>query len=86
MFLWNFSEIVKKIWRNVGNTSYKLFNILMEILWLFLSIIGKTYEKLLEKYEKYFIVSVSFKNAVINLCIMTAKYSPTSNRLIFLFL
>ncbi len=71
MFLWNFSEIVKKIWRNVGNISYKFFKILMEILWLFVSIFRKTYEKLLEKYEKYLTVSASFKNAVITLCDMT---------------
>ncbi len=38
---------------------------------IFLSIFGKTYEKLSEKYEKYFMVSVSFKNAVITLGIMT---------------
>ncbi len=36
IFLWNFSEIVKKIWRIVENTSYKFFNILMKILWHFL--------------------------------------------------
>ncbi len=30
---WKFYEIVKKIWRNVGHTSYKFFNILMEVLW-----------------------------------------------------
>ncbi len=58
-FFLNFSEIVKKIWRNVGNTLYKFFNILVEILWHFLFYFGKTYEKLLQKYEKYYMVSIS---------------------------
>ncbi len=38
---------------------------------IFLSIFGKAYEKLLEKYEKYFMVSIFIENTVITLCIMT---------------
>ncbi len=81
MFLWNFSKIIaKKIWRNVGNTSYKFINILMEILWHFLVNFWKNSEKLWEKYEKYFMVSVSFENAVITLCIVTVlNISPLQN-------
>ncbi len=45
MFLWNFSKIVKKIWRNVKNTSYKFFNILVNF-W-------KNLWKIVGKCEKY---------------------------------
>ncbi len=38
---------------------------------MFLSTFGKTYGKFLEKYEKYFMVSVPFRNAIIILRIMT---------------
>ncbi len=84
MFLWNFSEIVKKIWRNVGNTSYKLI-FSWKFCDIFLLIFGKTYEKLLEKYEKHFIVSVPWMqlHSVHHDC---AKYFPTLNQLIFQFL
>ncbi len=79
IFLWNFTDIVKKIWRNVGNTSYKFFNISMEFCHISLSIFGKIYEKLLEKYKKYFMVSISFKNTVYHsMHHDCAKYFPIS--------
>ncbi len=71
MFLWNFSEIVMKFeetWR-ILCTNFLIF--WWKFYDIFLSIFRKTYEKLLEKYEKYFVASVSFKYAVITLCIMT---------------
>ncbi len=71
MLLWNFSEIVEKIeetWR-ILSTNYLIF--WLKFCDIFLPIFGKTYEKLLEKYEKYLMVSVSFKKAVITPCIMT---------------
>ncbi len=46
----------------------------------------KLVEKLLEKYEKYLMVSVSFENAVITLVHRDcAKYFPGSNQLMFQF-
>ncbi len=66
-FYWNCDENLKKR----GEYSYKCFNVLIQILWHFLVNFWKTYKKLLGKYEKYFMVSVSFKNAVITLCIVT---------------
>ncbi len=49
MFLWNFSEIVKNIWRNVGNTLYKFLNILTEILWNLLVYLWKNLWKIIGK-------------------------------------
>ncbi len=62
---------MKKMWRNVGNTLYKFFNILMKILLHFFVNFCKNLWKIIGKYEKYFRVSVSFKNTIITLCIMT---------------
>ncbi len=88
MFLWNFSEIVRKIWRNVGNFSYKFFNTLIEILWVFLSIFGRTYETLWEKYDKYFTVFVSFRGSSYHSVHYDGakKYFSTSNQVMFQFL
>ncbi len=76
MFLWNFSEIVKKIWRNVWNTCTNFLIFWLKFYDILLSIFGKTYEKLLEKHEKYFMVSVPFKNAVIILIMTALNISP----------
>ncbi len=69
-----FFEILVKLWRKFEETR-GLLRTNFFIFWgkfcdIFLSIFGKTHEKLLENYEKYLTVSVSFKNAVITLCIM----------------
>ncbi len=50
MFLWNLSEIVKKISRNVGNTLYNFFNILIEILWHFLVSFWRNLWKILQGF------------------------------------
>ncbi len=70
-----FFEILLKLARKFEEMWGILCTNFLIIWWkfchIFLWIFGKTYEKLLEKYEKYFMVSVSFKNTVITLCIMT---------------
>ncbi len=79
MFLWNFSEIVKKIWRNVGNTSYRFFNILMKILLQFFVNFCKNLRKLIGKLWKIlygfcFLQECSYHSGQ-HVC---AKYFPTS--------
>ncbi len=70
-----FFEILVKLWRKFAETWGILCTNFLTFWWkfcdIFSSIFGKIYEKLLEKYEKYFMVPVSFKNAVITLRIMT---------------
>ncbi len=80
---WNFSEIVKKIWRNVKNTSYKFFNILMKILWHFLVNFRKNLWKIIEKiwrilYGFCFLQECSY-HSMHHDC---AKYFPAFNQLI----
>ncbi len=74
MFLCNFNKIVKKIWKNVGNISYKLFNILMEILWHFLINFWKNLWKIIGKilYGFCFLQECSY-HSVYHDC---AKYFP----------
>ncbi len=86
MYLSNFSEIVKEIWRNVRNTLHKFF-VLKEILWHFLVNFWKNFWKIIEKIWKIldgfcFLQECSY-HSVYHDC---AKYFPTSNQLMFQFL
>ncbi len=71
MFLWNFSEIVKKFEETWGILNINLLIFWWKLCDIFSSIFGKTNEKLLEKYDKKFMISFVFKNAVTALCIVT---------------
>ncbi len=51
MFLWNFSEIVKKIWINVEITFTTFLIFWLKFCDIFLSVFGKTCEKLLENMK-----------------------------------
>ncbi len=87
MFLWNFTETVKTIWRNVGNTSYKFFSILIEILWHFLVNFWKNLWKIIAKiwkilYDFCFLQECSYHSVHHD----RAKYFHTLNQLMFQFL
>ncbi len=85
-----FFEILVKLWRKFEETRGILRTNFLIFWWkfceIFWSVFGKTYKKVLEKYEKYFMVSVSFNNTVITLRITTTTYFLTSNQLMFQFL
>ncbi len=89
IFLQNCSEIVKKIWRNVGNTLCKFLNILMEILLHFLVNSWKNLWKIIGKIWK---IRVLYGFCYLQECSYhfvhhdCTKYFLTSNQLFFQFL